>query len=75
MRGGQRNGAGMITLRIKEIELFNLKNVEMFCLQKLKKSGIPVKGLFYFKGIDSGQLRFFVDQKTGDMVFIYREHQ
>jgi hypothetical protein len=46
----------MKTLEIRFIDLIDCCFVEATILDLLRKAGIPVSGLFSFKGIESGTL-------------------
>ena len=42
------------------------------CLGKLREAGIPIKGVFVFRGIKSGVLTRTNDYESGDIVFSWK---
>lgn len=61
----------MIEVRITGSEIMQHDSVTFapFFMAELRKVGIPVKGIFSFRGVEHGKLEWFQEYCGPDMIF------
>jgi len=49
--------------------------LECWFVMRLRRAGMPVKGVFLFKGVTRGVITQIRDLPTGDLIYIWRDKE
>jgi hypothetical protein len=65
-----------IEVRISHADIADAKSMmvlEMRTLERLRRAGVPVKGVFAYSGLERGVITQYDDFETGDIVYRWKD--